>query len=286
MNRTVKKIILLFSAVAAIVICVVWFLSQLAGQPQGKMEPTNLSEYIKKESEKGIKDKDYKDAYSGFLKLKDIIKTEDAIKKNNGIKLHPSETIEECKASIYNDFGEIFANYVDEFFGRSYWDEEEMKNMQKVANEIVACSPEKNKNSKVEEQIKRVEENNKDYATAKGTIARAKFCRSVNEVEKIIKDVKMLNSNNDLKNEETIIRKLRDAVNDAKQSCAECIYKKAERVFQNKCSYGSYNAYTIERDKVCEEIENFKKKGWVYKKLDNIQDAIKNNDPWEKCYKK
>lgn len=284
MNRTVKKITLLFSAVAAIVICVVWFVSQLRNQPQGKMEPTNLSEYIKKESEKGIKDKDYKDAYSGFLKLKDIIKTEDAIKKNNGIKLHPSETIEECKASIYNDFGEIFANYVDEFFRRSHWDEEEMKNMQKAANEIAACSPEKNKNNEVEAQIKRVEKNNKDYATAKGTIARAKFCRSVNEVEKIIKAVNTLNSNKDLKNEETIRHGLSDAKNDAKQSCAECIYKKAERVFQNRCSYGSYDAYTIERDKVCEEIENFKKKGWVYQKLDNIQKDIKDNDPWRKCY--
>ena len=284
MNRTVKKITLLFSAVAAIVICVVWFVSQLTGQPQGKIEPTNLNEYIKKESEKGIKDKDYKDAYSEFLRLKEIIKTEDAIKKNNGIKLHPSETIEECKASIYNDFGEIFANYVDEFFGRSHWDEEEMKNMQKVANEIAACSPEKNKNDKVEAQIKRVEKNNKDYATAKGTIARAKFCRSVNEVEKIIKAVNTLNSNKDLKNEETIRHGLSDAKNDAKQSCAECIYKKAERVFQNRCSYGSYDAYTIERDKVCEEIENFKKKGWVYQKLDNIQKDIKDNDPWRKCY--
>ena len=284
MNRTVKKILLLSGIVAVITICVLGFISQLAGQPQGKMEPTNLSEYIKKESENGIKDKDYKDAYSEFSRLKEIIKTEDAIKKNNGIKLHPSETIEECKASIYNDFGEIFANYVDEFFRRSHWDEEEMKNMQKVANEIAACSPEKNKNDKVEAQIKRVEKNNKDYATAKGTIARAKFCRSVNEVEKINKDVKTLNSNNDLKNEETTIRKLSDAENDAKQSCAECIYKKAERVLQNRCSYGSYYAYTIERNKVFEEIENFKKKGWVYQKLDKIKRDIMNDDPYGVCY--
>ena len=276
MNRTVKKILLLSSIVAAITICVVWFPSQLAGQPQGKMEPTNLSEYIKKESENGIKDKDYKDAYSEFSRLKEIIKTEDAIKKNNGIKLHPSETIEECKASIYNDFGEIFANYVDEFFRRSHWDEEEMKNMQKVANEIAACSPEKNKNDKVEAQIKRVEKNNKDYATAKGTIARAKFCRSVNEVEKIIKDVKTLKSNNDLKNEETIIRKLSDAENDARDSYENDIYERADKLYRSYQPYTYDNDFILKKKYLINEINAFENEIRKSTKLDDIRKKLQN----------
>lgn len=278
------KIFLIVLVVGGIGSAIYFFVDGMGEKaPEEDLETTKFEEYIHDRANDEIKGKSYSkasDAYDDIMaEISDVANS--TIKKDGKEDNSISKREEANSRKLaYYAYSPIFVDYTDKFFQNSTWNETEMNNLKKRANELLntKLSDEKAKNKpKIQDVIRNVE----GYYAAKSLIEQANNCTSVKVAKEMPNKVsaykKLPFTNNSY-----LRTGLDNAPAKAKSSCADYIRKQCNAVVNNYYN-GRYNTYNaVEKDakrcsSLADEFEKaFNQTNFFYNELERVYNALES----------